>query len=154
MIQFRPMTEEEFSRFHHESVHRFLDDLAEMSGSGRDEALASSKQIFGEILPDGMRTPGHQFLTILAPNGSPAGVLWIGNRRGKFEDYYLFDIWIDPSFQGRGIGTAAVSYFESEARHLGKKRTSLHVFGHNHRARKLYERLGYGSVSITMQKNL
>lgn len=148
------MTAEEFARFHHDSVHRFLEDLAQMSGSSKEEALVSSQKTFSEILPDGMATPGHRFLTILTRDGKEAGVLWMGDRRGKTDDYYLYDIWIDPRFQGKGLGTAAVNHFESEARRLGKKRAGLHVFGHNHGARKLYERLGYGAVSVTMQKAL
>lgn len=44
---------------------------------------------------------------------------------------------------GRGVGTALLERFEAWARELGIWRLELSVMAHNHRASKLYERLGY-----------
>jgi ribosomal protein S18 acetylase RimI-like enzyme len=35
---------------------------------------------------------------------------------------------------------------------LGARSVELHVFGHNHRARALYEKVGFNETSITMAK--
>jgi GNAT superfamily N-acetyltransferase len=47
-------------------------------------------------------------------------------------------------FQGRGIGTALIRAAEATARQLGHERIALGVGLDNAKARRLYERLGYG----------
>jgi GNAT superfamily N-acetyltransferase len=47
-------------------------------------------------------------------------------------------------FQGRGIGTALIGAAEDTARQLGYERIALGVGLDNPKARRLYERLGYG----------
>jgi GNAT superfamily N-acetyltransferase len=47
-------------------------------------------------------------------------------------------------FQGRGIGTALIRAAEGTARQLGHERIALGVGLDNPKARRLYERLGYG----------
>jgi len=43
---------------------------------------------------------------------------------------------------------------EERVRHLGLSTISLHVFGHNHAARALYEKLGYVTTNVMMSKTL
>jgi ribosomal protein S18 acetylase RimI-like enzyme len=43
---------------------------------------------------------------------------------------------------------------EDEARRLGVDTIRLHVFGHNTRARPLYDKLGYEPTNIMMSKTL
>jgi GNAT superfamily N-acetyltransferase len=47
-------------------------------------------------------------------------------------------------FQGRGIGTALVRAAEDTARQFGHEQLALGVGLDNPKARRLYERLGYG----------
>ncbi|NUM87941.1 MAG: GNAT family N-acetyltransferase [Bdellovibrionales bacterium] len=154
MISFRPMTQVEFDKFRDASVLRYREDVARMTGLSHEQALEHSRQTFQQILPEGLATPNHQLLTILTQENLIVGSLWIGDRRGADSGYFLYEIWIEPNFRGQGAGTSAVKYFESEARRLGKKHVSLHVFGHNHGALRLYDRLGYAAISVTMQKPL
>jgi ribosomal protein S18 acetylase RimI-like enzyme len=43
---------------------------------------------------------------------------------------------------------------EDRAKELGAKSVELHVFGHNHGALSLYEKMGYNETSITMAKQV
>lgn len=43
---------------------------------------------------------------------------------------------------------------ENFAKSLGAETIGLHVFGHNNRAIKLYENLGYKATNISMSKQL
>lgn len=56
--------------------------------------------------------------------------------------------------EGRGIGTALVSAAEQGAQDKGARSMTLHVFGVNTRARKMYERLGYDGELLRYIKEL
>ncbi len=67
---------------------------------------------------------------------------------------YLYDIEIDESARRHGFGRAAFRELERVARERGVNQLGLHVFGHNHGARRLYDELGFQPTSITMRKIL
>ena len=54
-----------------------------------------------------------------------------------------FFLYIEPAFQGKGIGTQAIRFLEDEAKKRGFSRMECMVAGSNPRALTLYERLGY-----------
>jgi RimJ/RimL family protein N-acetyltransferase len=56
--------------------------------------------------------------------------------------------------RGRGVGQAALEALEAWARQAGFRQIGLHVFGSNATARRLYARIGYVEVNVTMQKDL
>ncbi len=56
--------------------------------------------------------------------------------------------------EGRGIGKALVTAAEKTARALGAEAMTLHVFGVNTRARRMYETLGYEGELIRYIKEL
>lgn len=60
-------------------------------------------------------------------------------------EIHLIDIALLPGWQGRGIGTALIGDLLREADRAGTP-VRLHVFVGNHRARRLYERLGFAPI--------
>ena len=48
----------------------------------------------------------------------------------------------------------AMTEVENFAKSLSAETIGLHVFGHNNRAIKLYEKLGYKATNISMSKQL
>jgi len=74
----------------------------------------------------------------------------MGGRRVLF----VYDISIDPRFQGRGYGRATMTLAEGEARARGISRLELNVFGGNDVARGLYRSLGYVETAVQMAKDL
>ena len=67
---------------------------------------------------------------------------------------YVCDLLIDEGYRRQGYGTQAMRAVEQEVRALGIDRIALHVFGHNHPARALYEKVGYEETNLHMAKNL
>ena len=67
---------------------------------------------------------------------------------------YLCELLIDAPYRRQGYGTEALRAVEPAVRALGIERIALHVFGHNHPARALYEKVGYEETNIHMAKNL
>ncbi len=50
---------------------------------------------------------------------------------------------VDPAHQGAGVGRALVEAAVERAREQGARKVALRVLGHNHTARRLYERCGF-----------
>jgi ribosomal protein S18 acetylase RimI-like enzyme len=79
---------------------------------------------------------------IIIVDGADAGVVVL--EQGP-EAVNLARIAVDPTWQGRGVGTTVVSALMDEAAASGR-RVELEVFEINDRARALYERLGFREV--------
>lgn len=121
-----------------------------------EESIEKSKQAHAALLPQGLQTPGHFFVWLQdADSGADVGTLWWeeSDKAGRREAF-VYDIDIRESARRRGFGRAAFHELERVAREHGMQQLGLHVFGHNHGARRLYDELGFQPTSITMRKNL
>jgi GNAT superfamily N-acetyltransferase len=75
--------------------------------------------------------------------GAPVGHAHLAPSPLEVQDMYVI-----PELRGRGIGTALLHAAEDEARSRGATRLTLTVGVDNARARRLYERHGYGECEI------
>jgi len=66
---------------------------------------------------------------------------------------FISDLYVDPAYQGQGIGTALVAQAEAFAKALGTPRVELATHPANP-ALSLYERLGYRQRMVIMTKRL
>jgi ribosomal protein S18 acetylase RimI-like enzyme len=64
----------------------------------------------------------------------------------------IYDLIIHENLRRKGYASRTLEHVEDRAKELGAKSAKLHVFGHNHVARTLYEKMGYNETSITMAK--
>ncbi|MGE0545004.1 MAG: GNAT family N-acetyltransferase [Dehalococcoidia bacterium] len=81
---------------------------------------------------------------IIVVDGRDIGVLRVERR---LSDVFLNSIEIEPSYQGRGLGTSIIGDILTSAHHEGLP-VSLRVL-HVNPARRLYERLGFHEVERT-----
>lgn len=86
---------------------------------------------------------------IIVVDGQDAGILTVERRPNEF---FLSLIEILPAFQGRGLGSAAISSMLSQAR-VERVPAALQVLKVNP-ARRLYERLGFTIVGETATHHL
>ncbi len=64
------------------------------------------------------------------------------------EHLYIEMIAVDDESRGQGIGSVLLEYSEAKARKLeGIKKLSLHVIEKNAKAKKLYEKIGFKTIS-------
>jgi ribosomal protein S18 acetylase RimI-like enzyme len=94
----------------------------------------------------------HFFFTIIA--GSPdekVGAIWLAvEPRGGF----VYDLLIFERFRRMGYAEEAMRAIERVAIEKGARKLSLHVFGDNPGARKLYAKLGYAETNLIMSKSV
>lgn len=152
MIRLVPFDSATFERFLERSVPAYADDNVRAGRWTAGEALSEAQKQIEGLLPQGASTPNHFFYTILA--GSPAGPvgsIWLAiEPRGAF----VYDLQIEEAHRRHGYAEAGLWEVERIAVDHGATKISLHVFGDNHGARRLYDRLGYVETNVMMSKPL
>ncbi|MGE4465227.1 GNAT family N-acetyltransferase [Sphaerochaeta sp.] len=84
-------------------------------------------------------------LFVAEEEGRLAGFAWVHTHGAFLAAPYLRFIAVNPSFQGRGVGTLLLKEFEEQTRNL-KKDWFLLVSEFNIGAQQFYEKHGYQRV--------
>ncbi|OVE86451.1 GNAT family N-acetyltransferase [Natronolimnobius baerhuensis] len=77
------------------------------------------------------------------------GALELETTRGM-----LSNLYVDPAYRGRGIGTALLEAVEAEVADRGADVLRLEVMAANEDARRFYRNHGYDAVRMTMDRTL
>ncbi len=122
-------------------------DLANNERTSEETAKRQAKQQIDSALSSG---PISRFFTVLEA-GTAIGYLWLLTEE---EVVFVADIYMLAPFRNKGYGKGVMKWVESYARKTRAKHISLHVFGDNATAIKLYEKCGYIQTSIKMLKEI
>ena len=152
MITLEPMTDAEYQRFLEPAIAEYAQDHVQAGQWTAEEAMGQSRKEFLALLPDGVKTPDHYLFTLVNETRQNVGMLWFA-MRGHGEAF-VYDVRVDDAFRRRGYASQAFLELENKARNLGATRISLHVFGKNHGAIEMYNKLGYEPTNILMAKAL
>ncbi len=149
------MTQSEYDDYYPTSVRHLAGEMAKARGVTSDEMMDAAKKSFETLLPAGNINVPDQYLYNILTDEQKIGVLWFGIKRNQpVPEVFIWDIIIESESRGKGYGKLAMSALEEKVKCLGISRIALNVFGHNKTARKLYESLGYETVSSTMMKTI
>jgi ribosomal protein S18 acetylase RimI-like enzyme len=155
MVSLEPMSPEAWEAWRIQSIRGYAEEKVRAGTWPAETAEDRAVEEFAALLPQGQRTRGHEFRSIVTEAGEPVGVIWIAAQREIGSGAaFIYDIVIDPDQRGRGHGRAAMKSLETLARALGYDRIRLHVFGHNAVARHLYRSLGYAETDVQMEKRI
>lgn len=149
------MTDPEHERWLAADLESYVQERVR-SGEPEEVARHEAERQQQEYFPSGRPGPGHRLLTVES-DGAPVGMVWVGphpRQPNRAESVWLFNIEIDASARGHGLGRAALDLLEQQLVTDGHSELSLNVFGHNTVARKLYNSAGYREAAITMTKSL
>ena len=83
---------------------------------------------------------------LIEADGAPAGYLvavWGYSLEWHGRDAFVDELFVDPAYRDRGVGTAALRRAEAECRAAGVRALHLEVERANTRAQGLYRREGY-----------
>jgi GNAT superfamily N-acetyltransferase len=138
-VQLAPMDADEFAAYRVQLKAGYAAER-EAAGESRQEARRQAEEVDRDLLPGGLTTED-QFLFTATTEGRRCGVLWLCARWPA--QGYVYDVEVEPDLRGRGLGAALMVHAGLWARDRGFPWLGLNVFGHNTRARSLYERLGY-----------
>lgn len=117
------------------------------------EARASAETSMERAFPAGSPGPG-QMAGWVSCDGVRVGELWIGPFGIDPQRWWVWNVVIDETQRGRGLGRKAMLLAERLAAASGATSIGLNVFGHNTVARGLYQSLGYEETSVQMRKSL
>jgi ribosomal protein S18 acetylase RimI-like enzyme len=155
MSPLRPMTEAEFAAWCDAIVPDYAAEKVKSGDWLESEALMRSRESLDTLLPCGIDTPDNHLFAIVGPDGDSVGMLWFAvKERSGSRIAYVYNIAIHPECRRQGHAERAFEALEHEAHRLGLRGVFLHVFGHNHGALSLYEKLGFEATDITMFKPL
>ncbi|REJ05509.1 GNAT family N-acetyltransferase [Microbacterium bovistercoris] len=140
-IRLVPMGEDDFAAYRAVADE---DYAQERFASGAEPTIEDSRRVaaeqMAELLPDGPRTPGHRLWTVRDSVGERVGILWV--HVGE-DAAFIYDISLDESRRGQGLGTQALRAAAEQTAAAGLDVLALNVFGSNDGARRLYAREGY-----------
>ena len=159
MIQLRPMTPAEFETWLAASIQTYADEKVRAGAYAAANAIERSTQDHQHLLPQGLATPDNYLYHIVAipePAGTSmvVGVTWLAVPPWQPPMTFIYDIEIYPEHRRHGYASQALAALEDKTRALGLGTIALHVFGHNHAARALYEKLGYEITDLQMVKKV
>jgi RimJ/RimL family protein N-acetyltransferase len=155
MIELKPMSEKDFNKYLEVALSDYAQEHVKGGRWTAEEAPAAAQAELKQILPDGLATENHHFYNIVAEEESqPVGILWFAVRNQGGLKAFIYDVLVYESFRRRGYATQTFMVLEDKVRQLGLDTISLHVFGHNHAARALYQKLGYTETNVMMAKTL
>lgn len=126
---------------------------SERARLGEERVRAALRQVHEELLD----REGTLVLIAERPDGERVGLLWFGVQRSPLtgeEEAWIYNVSVVPEHHGQGLGTMMIRRAESIARQRGFRTLGLMVAEHNHRARSLYERLGFLTRQRVMSKSL
>jgi len=156
MLRLVPMSEATYQAYLEVTVREYAEDKIKAGNWQPEEALERSAQEFRKHLPDGVATKGNTLYDIEDEAlGIKVGMIWLGRiMQGTKPAMFIYDFVIDEAHRRTGYGEQAMLAAEVQAKALGYDTIARHVFGHNHAARALYEKLGYEITNVNMAKKL
>ena len=145
-----------YHEYRKDLVRNYAADKVRAGTWSQAEAEGRAARDVDGLLPEGPATQGH-FIYSVRDDSTDAevGTVWFALRNsGVGRSVWIYDIKIDESFRRKGYASRTLELVEDRAIKLGARSVELHVFGHNHGARALYEKMDYNETSITMAKKI
>ncbi|WMT29158.1 GNAT family N-acetyltransferase [Bacillus aerius] len=154
MVTLQPMSQMDYDILIEKSTRRYAEEKVLAGTWDQEEAQKNAEEQFARLLPEGLQTEDHE-LWIFMHEDESIGWVWLcydpdhPQHEGFIYNFILFE-----AYRGKGLAKKAMSALEEQAKSLGVKKLSLHVFAHNQIARSLYEKTGFAETGIYMSKPL
>jgi ribosomal protein S18 acetylase RimI-like enzyme len=148
MLQLEEMDEKTYQTYIQRAIPEYAEAHMRAGNWKKGEALKKAREQFEELLPQGLYTKDHHLRIITDQDSQVAvGILWFGVATKEDDNTaFIYDLWIDQPYRGRGYGHRAMQTLEGELRDSGVGTIYLHVFADNEPAMMLYRKLNFSIV--------
>jgi ribosomal protein S18 acetylase RimI-like enzyme len=157
-IRLRPLDEGEFPALLEQLREEYVRSMVEEAGLSQADAEDKARADHESLFPDGAPQAHHRIYVLEdAESGERRGhIFWAARQPpgSSTKRAYLYELFIDESFRGRGLGRRALELVEADARAAGLPAVDLNVWGGNEAARALYRTAGYSERAVFMSKEL
>ncbi|WP_342433492.1 GNAT family N-acetyltransferase [Neobacillus sp. FSL H8-0543] len=151
MITLVIMNSNEYQKYVSLATKSYAEEKVLSGNWNQEESISKAVEEYTRLLPKGEKTENNFLYTILNDD-SAIGAIWLAQL--SEEKGYIYDIYVVEEYQGFGYAKEAMKQIENVGQKLGMKKIGLHVFGHNKVARGLYEKLGYQTTNVLMEKEI
>ncbi|BBN99485.1 MULTISPECIES: GNAT family N-acetyltransferase [Sporolactobacillus] len=147
------MQEDDFPNYLAHTSQEYAKEKIKTGTWPADQALILAQAEIRSLLPQGMHTPNHHFLSLIDESGIKLGIFWL-HLAPVQKEAFIYDFEIYEPFRGHKLGQLAMQNLFDYCRALGICKISLHVFAHNQRAYHVYKKLGFIETDINMTRLL
>jgi GNAT superfamily N-acetyltransferase len=153
-VRLEPMTAERFTTYRADAVVYYGRHIFESGAMPEQEAMEKGEADFARLLPDGLESEGHLFLTAY-DGDEEVGMVWL-HLEEKSDGVHAFgyDFSVREDLRRSGYGRAIMVAAEQECRDRGVVAVGLSVFGFNLGAQALYQQMGFEVTAVQMRKRL
>ena len=148
---------DDFNAYAKRAITEYANDKVRAGNWQEETAFGQAEEEFQRLLPNGLQTQESYLCWIVASEKMSelkVGVIWFAANPSKKDDMFIWDFEIFDEFRRKGYATRALDQLETKSREIGKKTISLHVFGQNQAARRLYEKCGFEETNVMMTKKI
>jgi ribosomal protein S18 acetylase RimI-like enzyme len=156
MVKLEPMSEEEFGPWLATHARDYAKDKV-VSGAWRaEDAPRLADEAYHKLLPQGLGTPDNFVYTAVdEATEENVGNVWFAKMTYEGQTFaFVYDLLVLEEHRRKGYGEQIMRALEEKVREVGLDSIALHVFGHNHAAKVLYEKIGYEITDLNMMKKL
>ncbi|WP_144512395.1 GNAT family N-acetyltransferase [Bacillus sp. FJAT-22090] len=151
MVKLVLMNSEEYQKYIISAIKLYANEKVLSGNWNQEESIRKAEEEYTRLLPKGEKTESNYLYNIINDDKA-IGVLWLARKSEK--EGFIYDINILEQYQGFGYAKEAMKQIEIVGKDLGMHKIGLHVFGHNKVARGLYDKLGYQTTNVLMEKEI
>ncbi|WP_326182633.1 GNAT family N-acetyltransferase [Bacillus sonorensis] len=153
VLSLSPMSKKDFTAYSTYSIEHYAIEKVKAGTWTAAEAVAKAEEQIQQLLPNGTETANHHLFSIVNEQGEVMGWAWFyADPHHPLKEAFIYDLGLYEAFRGQGNGQQALAALEEQAKRLGVKKLSLHVFAHNKTARHLYEKMNFEVTDLNMSK--
>ena len=154
MVTLQPMSQTDYDVLIEANIKRYAEEKVLAGTWNQEEAQKNAEKQFDRLLPEGLQTEDHELWTFMHGDESIGWVWLCYDRDHPQHEGFIYNFMLFEAYRGKGLAKQAMTALEEQAKSLGVKKLSLHVFAHNQIARSLYEKTGFAETGIYMSKPL
>ncbi len=156
MVKLESMSDDEFGQWRDSHSKDYAEEKIKSGAWSVEEAPRLADEEYTRLLPQGLQTADNFLYTALdEATGEKVGHIWFTKMTYGGQTFaFVYDLIIFEEYRRKGYGEATMLALEEKVKEQGLDSIALHVFGHNHAAKALYEKIGYEITDLNMMKKL